>query len=241
MPTVFITGSNRGLGFEFTRQYAGDGWSVVACCRTPEKAAELQKLAKSNPKVRIEKLDVDDDKAIAALAAKLKGAAIDVLINCAGIFSGAGPNVPSTSGDKTQRFGSLDSAAWMKVLRTNAVAPVMIAQALTENLAQGKERKLVMISSSMGSIQGTDAEGDIAYRSSKAALNAATKNISLSLHGKTITAVCLHPGWVQTDMGGEGADLTPEESVSSMRRTISHLKLENSGRFYTYDIQVLPW
>ncbi|MFA5041663.1 MAG: SDR family oxidoreductase [Bdellovibrionales bacterium] len=241
MPTVLVTGANRGLGFEFTRQYAAEGWTVIACCRTPSKADALQSLAKANSSVRIEKLDVDDDKNILALAKKLETVAIDVLINCAGIFSGAGPNVPSTSGDETQRFGSLDSAAWIKVLRTNTIGPVMVAQAFQNHLMKGKGHKLIMISSSMGSIERMDSEGDIAYRTSKAALNAAARNISLSLLDKDITVVCLHPGWVRTDMGGEGADLTPEDSVSSMRRTIAGLKPQDTGHFFTYDVQVLPW
>ena len=244
MPTLLITGSNRGLGFEFARQYAADQWQVIACCRSPEKAHELQALAKANPALKIEPLDLADDQSIDSLAARLKGTAIDLLVNCAGIFSGTGldgHHFLENGPDITQAFGSLDSAAWAKVLRINTIAPIMVSQALKNNLFQGKGRTLIMISSRMGSIERIYRAGDIAYRTSKAALNAAVKSISYSLHDAKITVACFHPGWVQTDMGSKSAELTPEQSVSSIRRVISTLKLENSGQFLNYDGQPIPW
>lgn len=241
MPTLLITGASRGLGLEFARQYAADKWNVIACCRAPEKAEKLQALAAANPAVQIETLDVTDDRNIETLALSLSETPLDLLISCAGVFSGAGATVTAASGDETQSFGTIDHTAWMKVLRTNTVAPIMVAQAFQNHLAQGKESKLIMISSRMGSIEGMAHAGDIAYRTSKAALNAAAKNISLSLRDKKITVACFHPGWVQTDMGGKGADLTPEQSVSHMRRAIQTLKLGNSGEFFNYDGQSIPW
>jgi NAD(P)-dependent dehydrogenase (short-subunit alcohol dehydrogenase family) len=241
LSALFITGANRGIGFEFARQYAADGWDVIACCRKPEKADTLQALAHTNPAVRIEKLDVTDDENSAALAEKLKDTPIDLLINAAGIFSGAGPGINAMSGDESQVFGSVDSAAWAKVLRTNAIAPVMIAQAFLKNLIKGKGRKLIMISSHMGSIADMHREDDIAYRTSKTALNAAMKSISLSLRGERIVVASFHPGWVKTDMGGIGASLTPEFSVTHMRRLIANLTSENSGQFINYDGKILPW
>jgi NAD(P)-dependent dehydrogenase (short-subunit alcohol dehydrogenase family) len=241
MPTLFITGANRGLGFEFTRQYAADGWKVIACCRSPKKASALQALAQAHAAVHIQTLDVNDNKNIGELAAKLKRTPIDLLINCAGIFSGAGSYLSSVSADKTQSFGSIDPEAWMRVLRTNTIAPVMIAQAFQKNFSMGEGRMLIMISSGMGSIERANRPGDIAYRTSKAALNAATKNVSLSLRDQKITVVCFHPGWVQTDMGGKEADLTPEQSASHMRHTIANLKLKSSGQFFNYDGQIIPW
>jgi NAD(P)-dependent dehydrogenase (short-subunit alcohol dehydrogenase family) len=241
MPTVLVTGANRGLGFEFAKQYAVDKWNVIACCRTSDKADKLQVLAQTNPDVRIEKLDIADDSSIAALADKLKGTPIDLLINNAGIYSGAGQRMTAESRDKSQGFGSLDSAAWMKALRVNAVAPIMVAQGFRKNLASGKGRKLVMISSRMGSIEQISRGGDIAYRTSKAALNAAMKSISFDLRDHKITVVSFHPGWVQTDMGGKSADLTPEQSVTHIRQTIATLQPQNSGRFLNYDGKPLPW
>jgi NAD(P)-dependent dehydrogenase (short-subunit alcohol dehydrogenase family) len=241
-PTVLITGASRGIGFEFARQYAADKWNVIACCRAPGKAEELQALATAKPTVHIEKLDVTDDENIAALAEKLKDTVLDLLINGAGIFSGAGPHVNALSNDKTQSFGSIDSNAWMQVLRTDAVAPIMVSEAFQKNLSLSAKGKLVMISSRMGSIASISRPGDIASRTSKAALNAATKSVSVSLQKQGTIVVCFHPGWVQTDMGGKKeADLTPNQSVSAMRQTISSLKPENSGQFLNYDGQVVPW
>ena len=239
--TVFITGASRGLGLEFVRQYAAGGANVIACCRAPEKAQALHNLAKANSNIVIEKLDVTDDANIAALAAKLKDTAIDLLINCAGISTGIESHVTGASDDKAQIFGSLDSEAWMKVLRTNTIAPMMVSEAFQRNLSQKTGSKLIMISSRMGSIDHIYRESGIAYRSSKAALNASMKSISFSLKGQETIVVSFHPGWVRTDMGGKEADLSPEESVSNMKRVISGLKPENSGQFLNYDGQIIPW
>ncbi|MFA4994016.1 MAG: SDR family oxidoreductase [Bdellovibrionales bacterium] len=239
--TVFITGANRGLGFEFVRQYAADQWNVVACCRAPDKAQALQDLAKDNPAIVIEKLDVTDDKNIAALATKLKDTAIDLLINCAGIISGAQALVTAESDDKSQKFGSLDSAAWMKVLRINTIAPIMVSEAFQNNLSKKAGSKLIMISSRMGSIERISREGFIAYRSSKAALNSAMKSVSFSLKNQKTIVACFHPGWVRTDMGGKSAEFSPEESVAGMKRVITDLTHENSGQFINYDGQSISW
>jgi NAD(P)-dependent dehydrogenase (short-subunit alcohol dehydrogenase family) len=240
-PTVLITGASRGLGFEFARQYAADKWNVIACCRAPKKALALQALSKSNPAVQIETLDVTDDKNIATLAAKLKDKALDLLINCAGILSDKGPHITAENDNRTQSFGSIDSAEWMNVLRTNTVAPVMVSEAFQKNLSLNGEGKLIAISSRMGSIGHMNRAGDIAYRSSKAALNAAMKSVSMSLKDQDIIVASFHPGWVKTDMGGKSADLTPEQSVANMRRAIANLKPENSGQFINHDGQLIPW
>ncbi len=238
--TVLITGASRGLGLEFVRQYAADRWSVIACCRAPEKAAALREIAKNSQNVKIEMLDVDHDKDIRVLAAKLKGTAIDLLINCAGIYSGDARRDPEKE-DPTQTFGSLDSAGWAKVLRTNAIAPVMVAEAFRDNIAATEKGKIVMISSIMGSIDHVCRSGDIAYRSSKAALNAAMKSVAMDLKDKGIVVISLHPGWVRTDMGGKTADISVEESVSNMRKTINGLKMDKSGTFLTHDGKALAW
>lgn len=239
--TILVTGASRGLGLEFVSQYAAEGGAVIACCREPQKAEALKTLAKTNPSVTIEMLDVTDDKDIAVLSSKLKGKVIDILINCAGVFSGANPRATAQDADPAQSFGSIDSEGWMRTFRTNAVAPVMVAQAFRKNLSLAENGKLIMISSRMGSIQHIKREGDIAYRSSKAALNAAAKSLSFSLKDEKTLIACFHPGWVRTDMGGPTADLSPEQSVSGMRHTIALLTREKSGRFFTYDGQEIPW
>ncbi len=244
MPTVLVTGANRGLGYAFASEYAADKWRVIACCRSPGKASALKKLAEENDAVQIEALDITDDSAIAALAKKLKDTPIDLLINNAGIFSGTGIDghvFMEGEDDKTQAFGTIESAAWAKVLRTNTIAPVMVTQGLIENIKRGKDRKVVMISSKMGSIGQIGHKGDIAYRTSKAALNAAAKSLSFNLKKDRIMIACFHPGWVKTDMGGKPADITPQRSVRSMKRVISTLTLDNGCQFLSYDGQQIPW
>ncbi len=234
-PTVLIAGASRGLGLEFARQYAADGWRVIACARNPETAFEPQAL-----KVQCEQLDVTDGNSIKTLATKLKDTPLDLLINSAGVFSGKS-GVNASGIDETQTFESIDTEGWMKVLRTNTIAPIMVAQAFRKNLATSGNGKIAIVSSRMGSIASIRRNGDIAYRSSKAALNAAMKSISFNLKDDGITIVSLHPGWVKTDMGGPEADLPPQDSVAGMRRVIASLKQEDSGQFFNYDGQILPW
>ena len=243
MPVVLVTGASRGLGFEFVRQYAADGWDVIACCRKPEAAKELRALAAKQKTVRVEALEVTDQNSIGALAQKLKNVPLDLLINNAGIFSGTGRDgrdFQDDADDKSQSFGTIESAAWARVLETNAIAPIMVTEALTGNLLLGKGRKAVMITSKMGSIE-LAGEGDIAYRSSKAALNAAMHNIALSLKDRNVTVAALHPGWVKTDMGGSRALLAPEESITGMRQVIAGLTPDKTGQFFDYSGKALPW
>lgn len=240
MPTVLITGTSRGLGFEFVRQYSADGWTVIATCRQPAKAQKLEVLRKENKNIQIETLDVTDLDSVNALANKLKGAAIDMLINNAGIYSGG--SVSLTRGDKFagQDFGALDAAAWETVLKVNVISPIMVTQAFVPHLSRGKDRKIIMISSKMGSIE-LMGKGSIAYRTSKAALNAAMRSIALDLQAEKMIVASLHPGWVQTDMGGPQAAITAETSVSGMRKVIAELSLENTGEFIAYDGTALAW
>lgn len=241
MPTVLITGANRGVGLEFTRQYAADGWDIIACCRQPTKADKLQALARTDKKIRIQPLDVADFKAVTALAGTLKDTPLDLLINNAGVFSGLGFSYSEgRKVDDSQEFGSLDSEAWDRVLRTNTIAPIMMTQAFVPHLAKGKDSKAIMISSGMGSIEKM-GPGYIAYCTSKAALNAAMRNIAHNLKQQKIAAACFHPGWVQTDMGGTHAQVKPEDSVSGMRKVIAGLTLKQTGQFINYKGEILPW
>ena len=188
MPTLLITGANRGLGLEFCRQYAAEGWQVLACCRNPETATELANM----PNVRVFSLDVADFAQIDKLAAQLQDTAIDVLINNAGIYGDS---------DK-HRFGQLDYAAWMQTLTINTQAPVKMAEAFLPALNRGHKKLVVSISSLMGSIADNSSGGSLLYRSSKAALNAAMKSLAIDLEGQGIGVLVLHPGWVKTDMVG---------------------------------------
>ena len=227
MPSVLITGANRGLGLEFTRQYASDGWRVFAACRDPAGARDL---AAVEGDVFAETLDVDDGPKVAALANKLSGQPIGVLINNAGIY---GPK------DVTRDTVVYD--AWGQVFRTNAMSPLAVSAAFAANVAQGGQKKIITLSSIMGSIAENDSSGDFIYRSSKAAVNAVMKSLARDLKSEGITVAVLHPGWVRTDMGGPDAAIEAPESVTGMRAVIAGLKESDSGRFLNYDGTEIPW
>jgi len=227
MPSVLITGANRGLGLEFTRQYAADGWRVFAACRDPAGARDL---AAVEGDVSAEILDVDDGPQVAALANKLSGQPIDVLINNAGIYGPKGVTRDTVVYD-----------AWGQVFRTNAMSPLAVSAAFAANVAQGGQKKIITLSSIMGSIAENDSSGDFIYRSSKAAVNAVMKSLAGDLKSEGITVAVLHPGWVRTDMGGPDAAIEAPESVTGMRAVIAGLKESDSGRFLNYDGTEIPW
>ncbi len=227
MPTCLITGANRGIGLEFARQYAADGWSVIATCRRPEQASALPQIEGD---VRIEALDVTNFAGIEKLGRKLERVPIDVLINNAGIY---GPRVVP--------YDSIDYAAWAEVLRVNTMSCAKVSAVLSRNVAWSQRKLIVALSSSMGSVGGNVSGGGYIYRSSKAALNAVMRSLAIDLRPKEITVCVVHPGWVRTDMGGSGAVLDPFESVAGMRHLIERLTLNDSGKFFYYDGSELPW
>ena len=230
MTTVLITGANRGLGFEFVRQYAANGARVFACVRVPGQAQALLDLAAaSRGEITVHPLDVSSDASVAHLKEDLGDQAIDILINNAGIYGG-----------DHQRADDLDLAAWMRALNVNTLGPVRVFQALRPNLIKGRDKKAIAITSGMGSTARHDG-GALIYRSSKAALNNAMRGLSLALKSDGLTVVLFHPGWVKTDMGGSSAALTPEQSISSLRKVIAGLSPTVSGRFLNYDGAELPW
>jgi NAD(P)-dependent dehydrogenase (short-subunit alcohol dehydrogenase family) len=224
MPTVLLTGASRGLGLEFARQYAAEGWRVIATARDPEKATTLRAIPGA---VESHALDVADLAAAGRLAQRLD-APIDVLIANAGI---AGPRGMSAE--------AVEGEAWAEVMRVNVMAPLALAGAFRQHLERGRERKAIAITSRLGSLASNNEGGMYAYRSSKAALNAVWR--SFALDHKGLIAALLHPGWVRTDMGGPGGALAPAESVAAMRRVIAGLTTQDSGRFFNYDGAPLPW
>jgi NAD(P)-dependent dehydrogenase (short-subunit alcohol dehydrogenase family) len=225
MATVLITGANRGLGLEFARQYAEDGWRVVATSRTPEKAQALRAFGDA---VTVHRLDVADFAAVAALGRELARETIDVLIANAGV---AGPRGMTPV--------AVDAAGWGDTFRVNAMAPLAVAGAFRAQVARSEQRKMIAITSRLGSIAANAEGGMYGYRSSKAALNAVWRSFALD-HPELIAAV-LHPGWVRTDMGGKQAALGVEESVSALRRVIVGLGKADSGGFFNYDGAPIPW
>ncbi len=230
MPTALITGANRGLGLEFVRQYAGEGWRVLACCREPGRATALAELADgSGGKVSVHRVDVADRGSVDLLARELAGTAIDLLLNNAGTF-----------GDR-KGLGELDYDTWLATLAVNTLGPVKMTEAFREHVAASDAKLVVQITSKMGSIADNTSGGGYVYRSSKAALNMANKSLALDLVPQGITCVVLHPGWVVTDMGGPSAPLQPAESVGGMRKVIARLTTADAGRFFDYAGAEIPW
>lgn len=225
MPRLLLTGANRGIGLEFARQYAAEGWEVIATVRDSGAAADP--LRRAAPGARIEVLDVGDFAAVEAFAGGFGDRPIDLFIANAGISDA--PRVASTT----------DAERWMKVLAVNAVAPTLLAGLIAPNVAAAGG-KMAAITSKMGSIADSSG-GYIGYRASKAALNAAWHALSRDLAGHGIPLALLHPGWVKTDMGGPNALISPEESVSGMRRVIARLTLGESGAFLDYRGTAIPW
>ncbi len=229
--TVMITGANRGIGLEFARQYSADGWRVHACCREPGRAEQLNRMARaSDGRVTVHRLDVTDASAARALASELDDESIDVLINNAGVY-----------GPERQPFGDINETEWVDVLRVNAIAPLKVSEAFVEHVARSRRKTIAVVSSLMGSIADNGSGGYYIYRSSKAAANIVTKSMAVDLKPRGIVAVVLHPGWVRTDMGGPSATTSPEQSVSGLRKVLDRLTPADSGRFYDYTGEALPW
>lgn len=231
MSTVLVTGANRGLGLEFARQYAADGWQVFAACRAPGAAKDLQKLAATcSGRVRVLAMDVADTTSVRAAAGALGGEPIDLLINNAGI-----------GGPREERLGRVDYGAWERVLGVNTLGPVRVVEAFLDNVAKSRDKRIVTITSGMGSIGDNTSGGSYAYRTSKAAVNMVMKSLSLDLASRGITCIVMNPGWVRTDMGGPRGTLTPADSIKAMREVIAGLKPGDSGKFFNYNGKTYPW
>jgi NAD(P)-dependent dehydrogenase (short-subunit alcohol dehydrogenase family) len=219
MPTVLITGANRGLGLEFTRQYSSEGWEVVATAR--QSSAELEALD-----VRTEQLDMADLPSVSRFGERLDH--LDLFIANAGTYG------PRDAADAEE------AQDWLDTFAVNTVAPYLLAHSLL-SLVSRSGGKLVAVSSRMGSIADNSSGGYLAYRTSKTALNSAWRNLALEGKPMGVIAAVLHPGWVKTRMGGESAPISPERSVAGMRQVIDRLKTEVSGEFFGYDGTTIPW
>jgi len=231
MPTVLITGANRGIGLEFARQYATDGWDVFASCRNPKAAKELANLARSSgDKVTVLAMDVTDGESVRSAARQFGNGAIDLLVNNAGI-----------AGVRGQRTGHIDYANWARVLDVNTMGPLRVIEAFLDPIARSEHRLIVTITSGLGSLADNTSGGSIAYRTSKAAVNMAMRSVAAELAPRGITCVAINPGWVRTDLGGANAPLAVEESVHAMCRLIGRLRPRDSGRFFNYDGGEHPW
>ena len=227
--TILITGANRGIGLELATQFAAHGWNVFACCRDPDNADELATLSGQYPQLEVMALDVTDYAQMARLSAQLHDRPIDVLLSNAGIY-----------GPKGVGFGEVDPADWREVLEVNTVAPLMLAQAFVEQVAASRQKLIAVIGSKMGSIAGSKG-GSYIYRSSKTAVNQLVKSMSIDLAGRGISVISLHPGWVQTDMGGPDADVTIADSAAGLRGILETAGSAQNGAFVDYNGEPLPW
>jgi NAD(P)-dependent dehydrogenase (short-subunit alcohol dehydrogenase family) len=239
MATVLITGANRGIGLEFSRQYAHDGWTVIACCRdlASEGAAELRDIAaQAEGRVHLENMDMLDHRSIDAVAARYRGKPIDVLLNNAGII---GP-IPILDHIDKQHFGSIDYEVWDTVIRTNTFAPVKIAEAFVEHVAASEQKKIITLSSSVGSFQESLIQA-FCYCTSKTAVTKAVQLMAEALRERHIIAMAFCPGYVKTRMGAHGATVEIPDSVSGMRGLIAGFSMNDSGTFRRYNGETVAW
>ena len=218
MPTIVITGANRGIGLELARQYSAAGWDVIATAR--QSSPELDALG-----IRVEPLDLADADSVAAFPAKIDSP-LDLLI------ANAGTNHPMNTD------GAQNGRDWQTMMMINAIAPYQLGAALLPRMADGG--KMIAISSGMGSI-AENSGGWVPYRTSKAALNMAWSCLALEARSRGIAVVALSPGWVKTRMGGAGAEITPDQSVTDMRALIERLAVEDSGSFRRRNGSAIAW
>lgn len=228
MPTTLISGASRGIGLEFARQYQAAGWTVHAGARDPDGAGLLQALA--GPGLHIHRLDVADRGGIAALAGRLAGQPIDLLINNAGMWLGP-----------EEGYGRFSDAQWMEEFHVHVMGTMAMCEAFVDHVAASRDRRIVQISSGNGSLGWADNGSDFPYNTSKAALNMITRSMAIYLAPRGIVAVCFTPGFVATDMSGPDADLKPEQSVSDMRALIETLGPQHSGTFLRHNGASVPW
>lgn len=236
MPTALITGASQGLGFEFVRQYDEAGWEIIACCRNPPQANELQDLSRSSSRICVARLDVTDPESLTLLAAEIGPKPVDLLLNNAGMI---GPE-PLRDNLPRQHFGRLDYAVMEEVFRTNALGPLRLAETFRDQVAASAGKMIVSLSSTVGSI----AEGRrraLAYATSKAALNKAMTLVAEELRPLGVTVVLLCPGYVRTRMNLGGAELEATASVRAMRELIATLTLADTGSFRRYNGEVIAW
>ena len=236
MPSMLVTGANRGLGLEMVRQFGDDGWRILACCRSPEAATDLAALADASAgAITLHTLDVGKPAQIEALADELRGTAIDMLVNNAGLL---GCTIDSMG---PGAFGTVDYAAWMQLHEINTMAPLRVAEAFVDHVAASDMKLMFFMSTYMGCITELADGGLYPYRSSKAALNLVVKGLSIDLAPRGVRTIAVHPGWVSTDMGGPEAPVNKEQSIAGIRQVVANYDSSQTGCFYQYDGRELPW
>ncbi|MEE9302987.1 MAG: SDR family oxidoreductase [Thiotrichaceae bacterium] len=235
MPTLLVTGANRGLGLELCKQCLADGWTIHACCRSPSNASQLISLAEASKKDKTNKLfihplDVRNAQQLENLQAALKNKPVDVLFNNAGVHARG-----------ASEFGRCDDDAWEEAVQVNLLAPMKMMECFVDNVASSQMKIIANVSSKMGSMTDNSSGGSYAYRATKAALNAVTVSAAQDLKHRDILVMLLHPGWVRTDMGGPHGELSVEQAVTLLRKLIGTADLSDSGKFLDIDGTEIPW
>ncbi|MGI9238845.1 MAG: SDR family oxidoreductase [Woeseiaceae bacterium] len=235
MPTLIITGANRGLGLEFVRQYAADGWTIATINR--RSSDELDTLAAQHS-IQIVTADLTDDEDLRRAVAEIDVPSIDLLINNAGTM---GNGSFSAEGFRYQAFGTFNRDEWLRVFSINVCTPMALCELLVDRLQAADKPVVATLSSMLGS-NALNTLGNVSgYRASKAAVNSITKSLGINLRERGISCVALHPGWVRTEMGGPDADIDAPESVRGMRHTIAALTPDDSGRFLAWTGDAMPY
>ena len=238
MPTLLITGANRGIGFNLLKLYDADGWTIHACCRSPDSAADLKAVADATGgRIALHPLDVEDPKSIAALKESLGDTPIDMLINMAGYLG----NKALTEPGGLQPFGETNFEEMELAYRINCIGPLRVCESFVDNVAASDKKIIINVSSIVGSI-GADSFGNFySYRPSKTALNAITHAMSINLKDRGITVIPFHPGFTKTDMGGPTADIEVDESATGIKSVLDKVTIEDTGRYLTWEGGELPW
>ena len=228
MTTVLVTGANRGLGYEFVKQYSENKFDVFACCRNVNEAKKLKELAEISENIKIYELDVGNVKTIKNLSQQLQNEKIDVLINNAGIY-------------RSSTVGNINYDEWIESFKVNTIAPYQIVENFLEQIINSDLKKVVSITSKMGSIDDNTSGGSYIYRSSKTALNSMMRSLTHDLKNQGVATLTLHPGWVRTDMGGPGGWINSIESVQGMIKQIDKLTIDDSGKYLDYAGKSINW
>ena len=233
MKQTLITGANRGLGLELTRQLLARGDRVIATCRQPKRAQVLQQgTSQYGDQLRVVALDVTEDDSVLAARIEIESTVdhLDMLVNNAAILV------------RTETLANFDPAVMRRTFDVNVTGVMRVTTHFLDLLSQGREPKLINISSQLGSLQKMRPNwGRYSYNSSKAALNMVTRMLAFDLQEIGIAVRVFHPGWVQTDMGGAHAAVTPRDSAAGILRLAEDLTLDNTGMFYLYSGEEHPW
>ncbi len=236
MPTALITGANRGIGLELARQYLAEGWRVHAACRNPDEARELKNLSGD---LSVHGMDVTLQHEIDAVSDRIGGEAVDLLINNAGIADNYGTGVLEGKDDPDP--ANYDYDVWAEVLKVNVLGQGRVTGAFAGNVAASDRKIIAMMASGLSSIQNTWMGGRYAYRTSKAALNMMMRGIGAWLEPRGVIVVSIAPGWTKTDLGGPNAVNTVEEACEGMRAVLGRLTIADTGTYWNFDGERLPW